>query len=67
MFRSEKMKFQESFNVELKEILTTELKKEAVAFANTCDGITNMGINDEGEVVERENSDGMIERASKCH
>ena len=40
------MRFQESFNVELKEILTTELKKEVVAFANTCDGTIYIGIND---------------------
>ena len=58
------MRFQESFNVELKEILTTELKKEVVAFANTCDGTIYIGINDKGEVIGVENSDDVIERAS---
>lgn len=58
------MRFQESFNMELKEILTTELKKEVVAFANTCDGTIYIGINDKGEVVGVENSDDVIERAS---
>ena len=58
------MRFQESFNVELKEILTTELKKEVVAFANTCDGTIYIGINDKGEVIGVESSDDVIERAS---
>lgn len=64
ILRGEKMRFQESFNMELKEILTTELKKEVVAFANTCDGTIYIGINDKGEVVGVENSDDVIERAS---
>ena len=58
------MRFQESFNVELKEILITELKKEVVAFANTCDGTIYIGINDKGEVIGVESSDDVIERAS---
>lgn len=57
------MKFLENFNVELKEILTSELKKEVVAFANTCDGTIYIGINDNGEVIGVENSDDIIERA----
>lgn len=57
------MKFLESFNVELKEILTSELKKEVVAFANTCDGTIYIGINDNGEIIGVENSDDVIERA----
>ena len=40
------MNFLESMNIELKEILTSELKKEVVAFANTCDGTIYIGIND---------------------
>lgn len=40
------MEFLESLHVELKEILTSELKKEVVAFANTCDGTIYIGIND---------------------
>lgn len=58
------MKFLENFNTELKEVLTSELKKEVVAFANTCDGIIYIGINDKGEVIGVENSDDVIERAS---
>ena len=57
------MNFLESMNVELKEILTSELKKEVVAFANTCDGIIYIGVNDKGEVIGVENSDDIIERA----
>ena len=57
------MTFLESMNVELKEILTSELKKEVVAFANTCDGIIYIGVNDKGEVIGVENSDDVIERA----
>lgn len=58
------MEFLENFNTELKEILTSELKKEVVAFANTCDGTIYIGINDKGEVIGVENSDDIIERAS---
>ena len=58
----EKMNFLESMNVELKEILTSELKKEVVAFANTCDGTIYIGVNDRGEVIGVENSDDVIER-----
>ena len=57
------MNFLESMNVELKEILTSELKKEVVAFANTCDGTIYIGVNDKGEVIGVENSDDVIERA----
>lgn len=58
------MEFLENFNTELKEVLTSELKKEVVAFANTCDGTIYIGINDKGEVIGVENSDDIIERAS---
>lgn len=57
------MNFLENMNIELKEILTSELKKEVVAFANTCDGTIYIGINDKGEVIGIENSDDVIERA----
>lgn len=57
------MNFSESMNIELKEILTSELKKEVVAFANTCDGTIYIGVNDKGEVIGVENSDDIIERA----
>lgn len=57
------MNFLESMNVELKEILTSELKKEVVAFANTCDGTIYIGVNDKGEVIGVKNSDDVIERA----
>lgn len=57
------MEFLESLHVELKEILTSELKKEIVAFANTCDGTIYIGINDRGEIVGVENSDDVMERA----
>lgn len=54
------MEFLENFNTELKEVLTSELKKEV----NTCDGTIYIGINDKGEVIGVENSDDVIERAS---
>ena len=57
------MKFLESFNVELKEILTSELKKEVVAFANTCDGTIYIGVSDNGEIIGVKNSDDVMERA----
>lgn len=57
------MEFLESLHVELKEILTSELKKEVVAFANTCDGTIYIGINDRSEIVGVENSDDVMERA----
>lgn len=57
------MNFLESMNVELKEILTSELKKEVVAFANTCDGTIYIGVNDKGEIIGVENSDDVVERA----
>lgn len=57
------MEFLENFNTELKEILTSELKKEVVAFANTCDGTIYIGINDKGEIIGVENSDDVMERA----
>ena len=58
------MKFSENLNIELKEILTADLKKEVVAFANTCDGTIYIGVNDNGEVIGVENSDDVMERAS---
>ncbi|SPT70410.1 RNA-binding domain-containing protein [Anaerobiospirillum thomasii] len=58
------MQFQKNFNVELKEQLTSDLKKEVVAFANTCDGIIYIGINNQGEVVGLQDCDDVIERAS---
>lgn len=58
------MKFIENFNVELKEILTPDLKKEVVAFANTHDGGIYIGVDNNGNVVGLENPDETIERAS---
>lgn len=58
------MKFLENLNTELKEILTADLKKEVVAFANTCDGTIYIGIDDNGEVIGVKNSDDVMERAS---
>ena len=58
------MEFSENLNIELKEILTADLKKEVVAFANTCDGTIYIGVNDKGEVIGVENSDDVMERAS---
>lgn len=45
------MFFQESETVELKEIVTDDLKKEIIAFANTGGGKVYIGVNDRGEVI----------------
>ncbi|MEL7654545.1 MAG: ATP-binding protein, partial [Bacillota bacterium] len=44
-------KFKESETVEFKLILTDELKKEVVAFANTRGGTIYIGVEDEGNIT----------------
>ena len=58
------MKYYESETVELKEILTLDIKKEIVAFANTNGGIIYIGISNEGIIKGVENSDQVMETIS---
>lgn len=45
------MKFKESETIELKEIVTKEIKKEIVAFANSYGGKLYIGVKDDGTVI----------------
>jgi len=54
------MIFQESENVELKEIVVPDLVKEVVAFANTQEGIIYIGVKNDGEPVGVDNTDKVI-------
>lgn len=45
------MIYQESENVELKQIITDDIKKEIIAFANTKGGDLFVGVADNGEVI----------------
>lgn len=58
------MKLYESETVELKEIFTSDLKKEIVAFANTNGGIIYIGVQDSGEIVGLDNPDFVIQQIS---
>lgn len=52
------MPYQESETVELKRIVTEDIKKEIIAFANTDGGKLYVGVDDDGSVVGLENPDG---------
>lgn len=56
--------FIENQNTELKLILTRNIKKEIVAFANTNDGRIYIGINDNGEVIGVQNPQKELEALS---
>lgn len=58
------MKLKESRNIELKKCFTHELKKEVVAFLNTCDGKIYIGVNDEGEVEGLEDINRILEKTT---
>lgn len=58
------MKLYESETVELKEINTTDLKKEIVAFANTNGGIIYIGVQDSGEIIGVDNADFVMQQIS---
>lgn len=51
------MKFIENENTELKEIYTTDIKKEVLSFVNTNGGNIYIGVADNGEVVGLDNLD----------
>lgn len=52
------MTFQESENVELKVIVTEDVRKEIIAFANTSGGKLFLGVADDGQIVGLEDPDG---------
>lgn len=58
------MKLYESETIELKQIYTSEIKKEIVAFANTKGGIIYIGVSDEGEIVGIDNADFIMQQFS---
>ena len=58
------MKLHESETIELKQIYTSEIKKEIVAFANTKGGIIYIGVSDEGEIVGIDNADFIMQQFS---
>jgi ATP-dependent DNA helicase RecG len=58
------MKYIESDIIELKEVLTEDLKKEIVAFANTNGGTIYIGIKDDGTIVGVDNPIKIMESIS---
>ncbi|WP_312061213.1 RNA-binding domain-containing protein [Anaerotignum sp.] len=58
------MKLYESETVELKEIYTSDLKKEIVAFANTNGGIIYIGVQDRGHIIGVDNADFVMQQIS---
>ncbi len=54
----------ESEKIEFKEIFIDEIKKEAVAFANSQGGVIYVGIRDDGEVIGIDNSDEIMQKAA---
>lgn len=58
------MSMYESETVELKEVYTSELKKEVVAFANSSGGTIYIGVQDNGEIIGLENPDFVMQQIS---
>ncbi|AMJ41574.1 RNA-binding domain-containing protein [Anaerotignum propionicum] len=58
------MKLYESETVELKEIYTSDLKKEIVAFANTYGGTIYIGVQDSGHIIGVDNADFVMQQIS---
>lgn len=58
------MRLYESETVELKEIYTSDLKKEIVAFANTNGGTIYIGVQDSGEIIGVDNADFVMQQIS---
>jgi ATP-dependent DNA helicase RecG len=53
-----------SETVELKEIYTSDLRKEIVAFANTNGGVIYVGVQDSGEIAGLDNADFVMQQIS---
>lgn len=62
--KSDIMRMHESETIELKEIYTSDFKKEVAAFVNTNGGIIYMGVQDNGEIIGLENPDFTIRQIS---
>lgn len=60
------MSLYESEAVELKEIYTTDLKKEVIAFANTNGGVIYIGVKDDGEIIGVDNPDFIMQQVSNA-
>lgn len=58
------MMLYESETVELKEIYTSDLRKEIVAFANTNGGVIYVGVQDNGEIAGLDNADFVMQQIS---
>lgn len=58
------MALYESEVVELKEIYTSDLKKEIIAFANTNGGTIYIGVQDNGEIVGLDDADFAMQQIS---
>lgn len=58
------MTLRESENVELKEIVVEEIKKEIIAFANCEGGKLYIGVADDGQIVGVDNTDKTIQQIS---
>lgn len=56
------MIFQESENVELKEVVVDDVKKEIVAFANSTGGTLYIGVADDGSIAGVGNPDMVIQQ-----
>lgn len=56
------MIFEESFHVELKQMVNQDFKKEIVAFANSEGGEIFIGVSDSGIVVGVENADSVMQQ-----
>ena len=52
------MTYQESETVELESLVTDDIKKEIIAFANSEGGKLYIGVRDDGEVIGLDNPDG---------
>ena len=60
--KSDNMELYESEIIELKEIYTTDLKKEIVPFANTNGGTIYIGVQDNGTIVGVDHADFVIQQ-----
>lgn len=58
------MQLYESETVELKEIYTSDLRKEIVAFANTNGGIIYIGVQGNGDIIGVDNADFIMQQIS---
>lgn len=56
------MVFEESYTTELKEIVTSDLKKEVVAFSNSDGGIIYVGVKNDGSIKGIKNTDEEMQK-----